>query len=486
MLKSVKKIHLILIVLGTIYITASIFHTNLWFDETFSVSLASHSFSEIWSITANDVHPPLYYWMLRVLYLIFGTNILVYRIFSMLGIALFASLGYTHIRKDLGEKAGLAFSFLAFFLPIMCIYANEIRMYSWTMVFVTLAFIYAYRILKTSTNRNWCLFTLFSLASAYTHYYGLLAVGIINVVLFVTLCLAKQIKQIKIFLIAASIQILLYLPWLIILLKQMDDLKKGFWVELIFPKTLIQIMSFQFGGDLATASVIHTNIAFMIAIVLYLYIGCRIWKMKKSNEKKWAVWAIGLYLAVIAFAFILSLKTPILFARYLFTITGLFIFALSYILAKEEKKSIVILIAGIMIALSVYNNLALIKANYAASNMKQIDYLAEEIQPNDIIVYSNIGIGSVIATHFTDHEQYFYNVDNWDAVGAFKAYAPQMTTVADLSFLNDYQGRIWLIDSENFDFYNSAFKNDAYSFKSSEIFLTAYQNYRYNLILIER
>ncbi|MCE5196000.1 MAG: hypothetical protein LLG09_02560, partial [Negativicutes bacterium] len=208
--------------------------------------------------------------------------------------------------------------------------------------------------------------------------------------------------------------------------------------------------------------------------------------MKKSTQKKWTVWAIGLYLLVIVFAFILSLKTPILFARYLFTITGLFIFALSYIIAKEEKKSIVILFAAIMLALSVYNNIALIKANYAESNLKQIDYLAEEIQPNDIIVYSNIGIGSVIATHFTENKQYFYNAENWDAAAAFQAYAPQMTTVADLSFLNNYTGRIWLIDSENFDFYNRAFKDNGYSFKSSEIFFTAYQNYRYNMVLIEK
>ncbi|MCE5197034.1 MAG: glycosyltransferase family 39 protein, partial [Negativicutes bacterium] len=269
MLKSTKKIHLLLIITGTLFISAGIFHTNLWFDETFSVSLASHSFREIWSITANDVHPPLYYWMLRVLSLIFGKNILIYRLFSMLGIASFASLGYTHIRNDLGEKAGITFSFLAFFLPVMCIYANEIRMYSWTMVFVTLAFIYAYRILKTGTKTYWCLFTLFSLASAYTHYYGLLAVGMINAALFVYLCLGKQINQLKLFLIAASIQILLYLPWLFILIKQLHGLSAGFWIELTFPKTLIQIISFQFGGDLATAGVIHTNIAFAIAVILY-------------------------------------------------------------------------------------------------------------------------------------------------------------------------------------------------------------------------
>lgn len=486
MLKSAKKIHIILIIIGTIFISLSLFHTNLWFDETFSVSIASHSFSEIWSITAGDVHPPLYYWMLRVLYLIFGKNILVYRMFSMLGITLFASLGYTHIRKDLGEKAGITFSFFAFFLPIMCIYANQIRMYSWTMIFVTLAFIYAYRILKKSTKINWCLFGLFSLASAYTHYYGLLAVGIINVVLFVYLCKEKQINNIKLFLIAASIQILLYVPWLISFIKQLVSVSEGFWIELIFPKTYIQIVSFQFGGDINTTGDIHTYIASAIAVILYIYIGYSICKMKKSDEKKWTVWAFGLYLLVISFAFIISLVTPILYARYLFTINGLFIFGLSYLISKEEKKYIAIIICAVMIALSVFNNITLIKSNYDESNMKQIEYLQENIRPDDIIIYSNIGIGSVIATYFVDSDQYYYSTENWDATEAFKAYAPQMTTITDLSYLDEYKGRIWLIDSEDLGLYNNVFKNDGYLLKSTETFVTAYQNYIYNIVLIEK
>lgn len=47
---------------------------------------------------------------------------------------------------------GIAFiligAFLTLFLPFMAMYATEIRMYTWTMLFVTLTAIYAYRIVK--------------------------------------------------------------------------------------------------------------------------------------------------------------------------------------------------------------------------------------------------------------------------------------------------------------------------------------------------
>lgn len=46
--------------------------------------------------------------------------------------------------------------------------------------------------------------------------------------------------------------------------------------------------------------------------------------------------------------------------------------------------------------------------------MKQIEYLRENIQKDDIIVYSNIGNGGVIAAFFPENKQYFYNGAHWD------------------------------------------------------------------------
>ncbi len=31
----------------------------------------------------NDVHPPVYYWMLHIVFLIFGNNVTVFRLFSV-------------------------------------------------------------------------------------------------------------------------------------------------------------------------------------------------------------------------------------------------------------------------------------------------------------------------------------------------------------------------------------------------------------------
>lgn len=143
-----KKLHIAIIIIGIIFISLGAFHNNIWFDESYSVGLAKHTFKEIWTIGGNDVHPILYYCFLRIIYLITGGSILAYRLFSVIPIAIMIILGYTHIRKDFGEKTGFIFSFLSAFLPEMAVYAIEIRMYSWAILAVTILAIYAYRLVK--------------------------------------------------------------------------------------------------------------------------------------------------------------------------------------------------------------------------------------------------------------------------------------------------------------------------------------------------
>ena len=111
-------------------------------------------------------------------------------------------------------------------MPTSVVYSGEIRMYSLAMLLVTVMGIYAYRIYKDSKIKNWVTFTIFSLASAYTHYYALIAAVIVNGILFGYI-LHKSIKNhkdnnepwltkdLKIFIIVAITQIVLYLPWLV-------------------------------------------------------------------------------------------------------------------------------------------------------------------------------------------------------------------------------------------------------------------------------
>lgn len=209
--KKLKIIHIIILVIGAIFMIGSGLHTNIWFDETYTVGLVNHSFVDIAKIGAADVHPLFYYMFAKFFTLFTGNSIISLRMFSVIGMICLSLLGYTHIRKDFGEKTGIIYSFLIMFLPVTLLYSSEIRMYSWAAVLVTLTGIYAYRIIRKESNiKNWILFGLFSLLSAYTHYFAMMAIGIINIMLFAYTI--KNKKYIKEFLITGISQIELFIP----------------------------------------------------------------------------------------------------------------------------------------------------------------------------------------------------------------------------------------------------------------------------------
>lgn len=481
---SLKNIHILIIVLGTLFIFSSVFHSNIWFDEAYSVGLANQSFIDIWKIGGHDVHPVLYYWMLRIVNILSNGSILVYRLFSTLPIALLGLLGFTHIKKNFGEKTGIIFSFLCYFLPIMAVDANQIRMYTWAIYIVSILAVYAYRIyLGQSTKKNWLIFGIFSLASIYIHYYGLMAAGLINVFLLIYFIKNKKWNELKWQIPLGIIQIILYIPCLIYLLAQMKHVSKGFWIE-YEPHRFIQIIGFQMEG------IIDVGVGFFANILLFIVLGITVFRKRKDKSINWkpAIFSVLIYVSVILAALVITkvLNSAILYYRYLFVITGLYIFAISYILSKEDNKYIILTVCSIILLLGINNTVIQAKENYAESNGKQIEYLRENIKENDVLVYSNIGNGSIIASNFLDNKQYFYNPEDWGVVEAYKAWAPQMETCITTEFLDKCTGRVWIIDSQDNGFYNELFNNKKFKHISTEKFETVYKDYIYNITLVER
>ena len=344
---SLKKIHIAVIIIGSIFLSLSIFHTSLWFDETYSVGIANHSLKDIWTIGGNDVHPVLYYWMLRIVCLMTGGSILAYRIFSALPIIILAILGLTHIKKDFGEKTGLFFSFITLFLPMSATYANQIRMYSWAILILTLFFIYAYRLYKKEEKlKNWLLFGLFSLSSIYIHYYGLMAAGITNVLLLIYFIKNKNKKAIRNIIILGVIQIVLYIPWLVYFIGQLEHVSKGFWITLEWDN-ILRLIGCQLGGE------VYLYTGFVLSVLVYAYIIYSVYKKRKEIDIKPILFSAIIYILVIIAALVITniMHTSILYYRYLYVITGLYIFVVSYMLAHEKNKYVIAIICLIIMAM---------------------------------------------------------------------------------------------------------------------------------------
>lgn len=270
---SSRWFHLVVLALGSAFVLVGAFHGYIWFDESYSVAIANHSFSEIWRIGSGDVHPVLFYWALHVLNLVFGQNILAYRLFTVLGSVALASLGYTHVRRDFGWKPGVLFTAFVLFIPYTAIMSTEIRMYSWATFSVMLCALTAWRIAcalreparegsvacvrKRAQGKRllagaplswWVVFAVSSLASAYLHYFGAMSAFMVNLLLLI-FCINRAARRrgaaaLGVLVASAAIQVALYVPWLLVLVRQMGVVSNTYWANMVFPVTYIEFATY--------------------------------------------------------------------------------------------------------------------------------------------------------------------------------------------------------------------------------------------------
>ena len=128
------------------------FGQDIWFDEVFSVNFIQHSYKEIAALTGKDVHPPLYYWYLKLFHDIgkvlvpAASSIVLCKLASMLPFVGIFVYTLTAIRKNFGLHTAGLFWFLIMTMPQISNYTVEIRMYSLALFFITAAFVHSYEL----------------------------------------------------------------------------------------------------------------------------------------------------------------------------------------------------------------------------------------------------------------------------------------------------------------------------------------------------
>lgn len=74
---------IVYIILAVLIVTLG-FSEEIWLDESFSIHMMGHSLDEIIHFTSIDVHPPLYYFILKLFVFVAGKHMIVYRIASII------------------------------------------------------------------------------------------------------------------------------------------------------------------------------------------------------------------------------------------------------------------------------------------------------------------------------------------------------------------------------------------------------------------
>ena len=223
-------------IVGILCLIVMSFSYDIWVDEAFSLNLIKHSYAEVISLTAIDVHPPLYYLILKVV--VDGVHVLLPSFPSIFVAKLVSVLAYLILMLIIATKARRDWGVYVASLAAVCLvgmsrqidYGIEIRMYGWGMLFVTLAFLWMKNILTGKKVWAWVLFVFFGLCAAYTHYYACIAVGFLYLGLLIGLWMNDR-RRLWQWVVAAVVTAIGYLPWLLVLVRQLRTVSESYWID---------------------------------------------------------------------------------------------------------------------------------------------------------------------------------------------------------------------------------------------------------------
>lgn len=211
---------------------------SIWFDEAFSAYLVQFSFADIARYTGTDVHPPFYYWLLKIWTDLFGTTEAAFRSMSILFGAVAALFGYLWTRKAFGRRAAFFALGILIMSPLFIRYSQEARMYTLAAAIIMAATYVMTLARETNKRWLWIMYGILVSMGMWTHYFTALAWIAHLVWHFVDVRRAgKKGKALwraffaKDWLWAYGVAIALYLPWLPAMAYQLLAIQtQGFWI----------------------------------------------------------------------------------------------------------------------------------------------------------------------------------------------------------------------------------------------------------------
>jgi len=313
-------IYLILLV-GLILRLISL-NQSLWLDEATTALVAKMPLSNIFNnFLPNDVHPPLYYLIVKYWSFVFGTSEVALRIPSVLfGLG---TIYFTYLigKKIFNEKTGLlAAAFLAT-SGLAVYYSQEARMYSLAALLVSLS-------IWLFINKKWIIFSIILMLIGLSDYVALFILPVFLIVGW------KDWKKI----IPGFIPLLGgFAVWSPIFIKQIVaglSVKNSSWLDVMGAPTLKNLalipIKFMFGRIGFDNKYVYACLIILAGGVFAYFL----YKSIKSSKLLWAWLVIPIVLGVVV-----SIRIPNLsYFRFLYCLTPFYLLT-AYGIEKLGKKA---------------------------------------------------------------------------------------------------------------------------------------------------
>ncbi len=381
--------------------------SSIWFDEAFGAYLIHFNFFEVARYTATDVHPPVYYWLLKLWSMAFGNTELALRSMSVLFAAVAMVFGYLLTHRLFGKKAARTSLLFMALAPMMVRYGQEMRMYALvTAIAMAATYVLTFAV-ESKRKLPWVVYGLLVSLGMWTHYFSAV-VWIAHWAwraYVVRAGLGKKAKGfVKAFfsrewILAHVVAVGAFLPWLPFLARQILDVQvNGFWIPPVTPATIPNFLTnvlYYMDVDKVES---WAALAFMVIFVGMTALAVYVWKaLGREQRQNYAlVLALAFVPAVLLFVMSMPPLRSSFVDRYLVPSTlGISLFlgvtlALSTRLLRPRlRTATIVLVAGAMVfgvdnvyQLGNYN-----KTLHSSNNTRQtIEKIVQKAAPRQPII----------------------------------------------------------------------------------------------------
>ncbi|NTV15385.1 MAG: hypothetical protein HGA96_15880 [Desulfobulbaceae bacterium] len=447
----------VLALTGVCLVLFRISHGSIWEDEAFSMAISERSFSDILRMLGgSDSSPPLYYFGLKVFVAIFGQSRVAFRVFSALGLlAASLLLGYGPVSRIFSRQAGQIYAFLMLFSSMNLTFAQEIRMYSWALFFMTACGLFGYLYVRDGARRDLVFFGLASLAGAYTHYYVTFGVFFVHFYLLGWIVFCRR-SRLRLFFGEVAGVAALFAPWFFsTFISQLSRHIENFWIQEPTFETLIGVFVIPF--SVKTGSMGYATDLAIACFVLYgygLYVA-----YKQQDNPIFLLLAAGSFFSVLAVMFGVSLTLrPLLVPRYLLSLWGLIFvgvaWGVSLIFRWKPPWGWVVgsLLLGIYVTLAV----PCLQLHYFSQLNGPMDeiraFSKKNFHKNQAFVYFDATTAPCFIVEYPDYPHFVLHAPTSKLDDSFEVFGDKVTIVTDISQVPRRYGELWLVatpDSPN-------------------------------------
>lgn len=324
--------------------------SSIWFDEGFGVYLSRFDFVEIAKYTALDVHPPLYYWLLKIWTFFFGVTEFSVRSMSIIFASIALVLIFFIVKDFFTRKAAAIAIFLTSISPMLIRYGEEARMYTLVLCIALVGTWLFLKALKNSNKRYWTYYGIVVGIGLWAHYFIAL-VWIVHWLFMITNNFSnyKDFRALrkKIFSYENSrpyfIALAIFLPWLPFMLFQLGVVQGGgFWIGQVglYSFTNYLTNTFYYSDQALVLSWLAAMLLCLICVSYYLF--------KKShfyfNDDKKVVLKLFISIALLSPVILFVLSLPPLRSafveRYLLTASIFIPISLAVLISEARLSNI--------------------------------------------------------------------------------------------------------------------------------------------------